>query len=532
MHELVVQLLRYARETWRFRWWMLGIAWAVCLIGWAVVARLPDQYEASARVFVDTQSVLAPMLRGLAIQTDTAERRVLLMTRTLLSQPNMEKLLRMTDLDLQAKTPEQQEALIDGLRKTISLNATRGENLYTITYEHRSPEMAKLVVKSLLTIFMESNLGEVRKEQDSASQFLEQQIEDYARRMVEAEQRMIRFKQANLGFLPSEGGGYYDSLRQMNETLKSAELELKVEQDRVEVLRKQLSGEAPSVDVAPPATPIEVTADTQDIDRRIQLNEVKLDELLLRFTEKHPDVVSLRRAIGDLKAQRKAVIAEAQKAAAGAPAPTDTGGNPMRQQIQMVVSQAEAEVAAKQAIVNEYRERIKQLEGAVDRVLKVEGDQAQLNRDYQILKKNHDELVGRLESARLARKADTRSETVRFRVIDPPRVPAKPSAPNRLLLSSGVLLAGLLLGASVAFLFGQLRPTFDERKLLNEVTGLPVLGSIDMVWTPSQLRARQMRNLSFLASVFGLVAVYGLVMAVHMMGGSVLSKIASGIGLS
>jgi polysaccharide chain length determinant protein (PEP-CTERM system associated) len=511
---------------------MLGISWAVSVIGWAVVARLPDQYEASARVFVDTQSVLAPMLRGLAIQTDTAERRVLLMTRTLLSQPNMEKLLRMTDLDLQAKTPEQQETLIDGLRKTISLGATRGENLYTISYEHRSPEMAKLVVKSLLTIFMESNLGEVRKEQDSASQFLEQQIEDYARRMIEAEQRMVRFKQANLGFLPSEGGGYYDSLRQMTQTLKNAELELKVEQDRLEVLRKQLSGEAPSLDVAPSPPPMDVPVNTQEIDRRIQLNEAKLDELLLRFTEKHPDVVSLRRGITDLKAQRKALIAEAQKAAAAAPVIADTGGNPVHQQMQMVVSQAEAEVAAKRAIVNEYRERIKQLEGAVDRVLKVEGEQAQLNRDYQVLKKNHDELVGRLEAARLARKADTRSETVRFRVIDPPRVPAKPSAPNRLLLSSGVLLAGLLLGTSVAFLFGQLRPTFDERKLLNEVTGLPVLGSVDMVWTASQLRARQMRNVSFLASIFGLVAVYGLVMAVHLMGGGLFSRIASGIGLS
>jgi polysaccharide chain length determinant protein (PEP-CTERM system associated) len=530
MHELVVQLLRYARETWRFRWWMLGIAWAVSVIGWAVVARMPDQYEATARVYVDTQSVLAPMLRGLAIQTDSVERRVLLMTRTLLSQPNMEKLLRMTDLDLQAKTPEQQESLIEGLRKAIRLNAARGENLYTISYEHRSPEMAKLVVKSILTIFMESNLGEVRKEQDSATQFLEQQIQDYERRMVEAEQRMIRFKQANMGFLPGEGGGYYDNLRQMTEKLRSSELELKIERDRVEVLRKQLSGDTPSFELAP--APTEVTANTQDIDRRIQLNEVKLDELLLRFTEKHPDVVSLRRAIADLKGQRKAAIAEAQKAAAEGTGGVDTSGNPVHQQMQIAVSHAEAEVAARQAVVDEYRERIKQLEGAVDRVLKVEGEQTQLNRDYQVLKKNHDELVGRLEAARLARKADTRSETVRFRVIDPPRVPAKPSAPNRLLLSSGVLLAGLLLGAAVAFLFGQLRPTFDDRKLLNETTGLPVLGSIDMVWTASQTRARHMRNLSFLASIFGLVAVYGLVMAVHMMGGEALSRLASGMGLS
>lgn len=530
MHELVVQLLRYARETWRFRWWMLGIAWMVCVIGWAVVARMPDRYVASARVYVDTQSVLAPILKGLALQTDSAERRVLLMTRTLLSQPNLEKLLRMTDMDLQAKTPEQQEALLEELRKTIRVNSARGANLYTISYAHRSPEMAKLLVKSLLTIFMESNLGEVRKEQDSASLFVEQQIRDYERRMIEAERRVIDFKRKNLGFLPGEGGDYYDRLLNMMDKLKSAELELKTEEDRVEVLRKQLSGETPNFELIPQST--EVGVNTQDIDRRIQLNEVRLDELLLRFTEKHPDVVSLRRAIAELKSERKAVIAEAQKAATNAPPSVDAAGNPVHQQMQIAMSRAEAEVAARRAVVEEYRERIKQLQGAVDRVLEVEGEQKQLNRDYQMLRKNHDTLVGRLEAAQLARKADTRSETVRFRVIDPPRVPSKPSEPNRLLLSSGVLLAGLLVGTAIAFLFGQLRPTFDERKVLNEVTGLPVLGSVDMIWTASQLRARQMRNLSFLASIFGLVAVYGLVMAIHMMGGDALSRIVGSIGLS
>lgn len=341
---------------------------------------------------------------------------------------------------------------------------------------------------------------------------------------------MIRFKQENLGFLPGEGGGYYDNLRQMTDKLKNAELELKIEQDRVDVLRKQLSGETPSFDLVP--APAELTINTQDIDRRIQVNEVKLDELLLRYTEKHPDVASLRRVIADLKAQRKIQIAEAQKAAADAPAAFGAGGSPVHQQMQIAVSHAEAEVAARQAVVNEYRERIRQLQGAVERVLKVEGEQKQLNRDYQVLRKNYEELVERLEAARLSRKADTRSENVRFRVIDPPRVPAKPSGPNRLLLSSGVLMAGMLLGTAVAFLFGQLRPTFDERKVLNDVTGLPVLGSVDMVWTKSQLRARQTRNLTFLASIFGLVAVYGLVMAVHMIGGDILSRIASGMGLS
>jgi polysaccharide chain length determinant protein (PEP-CTERM system associated) len=529
MHDVLAQLLRYARETWRFRWWLLGVSGVVCLVGWAVVARLPDQYAASARVYVDTQSVLAPLLSGLAIQTGSAERKILLMTRTLLSQPNMEKLLRMTDLDLKAKTPEQQEAVIEELRKKIKFDGAGRENLYTISFEDRSPEMAKLVVKSLLTIFMESNLGEVRKEQDSASQFVEQQVQDYERRMTEAEENLARFKQQNIGFLPNEGGGYYENLRAAQQKLEAAELELKVERDRLEVLRKQLAGETPSFGIAP--TPTEVTANTQEIDRRIETSQVKLDELLLRFTERHPDVVSLRRTIDDLKGQRKALVAQAQKGAANPQSPGyDVNSNPVFQQMRIALSHAEAEVGAKQAVVNEYRERIRELEQAVDRVLKVEAEQSQLNRDYQVLKKNHDELVARLEAARLARKADTRSESVRFRVIDPPRAPSKPSAPNRLLLSSAVLGGGLAAGVLVAFLLGQLRPTFDERGLLNEVTGLPVLGSVDMVWTSQQIRARQKRNLSFLLALMGLVGVFGLVMAVHLTDGDLLPRFAALVG--
>ena len=531
MHEVLELLLRYARETWRFRWWLLGIAWVVCLVGWAVVARLPDKYEASARVYVDTQSVLAPLLSGLAIQTGSPERKILLMTRTFLSQPNMEKLLRMTDLDLKAKTPEEQEQLIESLRKRVRLGDAGRDNLYTIGFSDESPETAKLVVKSLLTIFMESNLGEVRKDQDSATQFLEQQIQDYERRMAEAEENLTRFKAKNLGFLPGEAGGYYDSLRQAAQRLEGAQLELKMQQDRLEVLRKQLAGETPSFDMAP--APMEVSANTVEIDRRIQLNQTKLEELLLRFTEKHPDVVALRRTIDDLKGQRKAQIAQASKGVADPKAGGyEVNTNFVYQQMRIAMSQVEAEVAAKQAVVEDYRSKIKELETAVDRVLKVEQEQGQLNRDYNLLKSNHGQLMSRLESSRLARKADSRSESVRFRIIDPPRVPLTPSEPNRILLSSAVLGVGLAVGFGIAFLMGQLRPTFDERSLLNEATGLPVLGSVNMVWTSDQVRARKVRNLSFLVSLMGLIVVYGLVLAVYLLGIDLVSKLTSGLGIA
>ena len=167
-------------------------------------------------------------------------------------------------------------------------------------------------------------------------------------------------------------------------------------------------------------------------------------------------------------------------------------------------------------MVEEYKKRIESLQGAVDKVLQVEKEQSQLNRDYGILKKQYLELTERLESARLSQDVDTRSNSIRFRVIDPPIVPNQPSGPPRALLSSVVLLAGLGLGILVAFLLSQIRPTFDDRRTLNEVTDLPVLGSVSMVWTQAQIRRRQRRHLGFLLGLLALVSAYAVVMASHM----------------
>ena len=107
MNESFEQLFGYARAVWRKRWVVLITAWVACGIGWAWVYQLENQYRASARVYVDTQSLLRPLLGGLAVQPNLSQQ-VSMMTRTLVSRPNLEKVARMTDLDLRAKTPKQQ----------------------------------------------------------------------------------------------------------------------------------------------------------------------------------------------------------------------------------------------------------------------------------------------------------------------------------------------------------------------------------------------------------------------------------------
>jgi len=527
MHELIRQLVTYVRGVLRYRWWLLGAAWVICIIGWPIIANMPDQYQASARVFVDTHSLLKPLLRGLAVQTDE-EHRIKLMTKTLLSRPNLEKVARMTDLDLKAKTPEEMDQLLDGLHKDMKFKGAGGrgrgrggDNIYTIGYANEDPELAKLVVKSLLTIFVESNLGDTRKDQDTAHQFLEQQIEEYEIRLSEAEKKLTQFKQKNIGFMSGSADNYYSRLRGMKEQLQSANLELRIQQDRMKVLKQQLDGEVPMVAQDPLKDPKMVAA-ASETENRINSLNLMLDELLLKYTDQHPDVVAAQQTIKTLKAKQAEEEAAAIKAAEELTAEevnepsAELKENVVYQQMKMAYSAAEAEVAAKKVVVNEYARRIQELESAVDRVLLVEGERTQLNRDYEAVKKQYASLVARLESARLTRKVDTRTDTVKFRVIDPPRVPHEPSGPNRIVFSSAVFVVGLGFGVALAFLLSQLRPTFDDRRFMSEITGLPVLGSVDMVWTDEQKKARASRGLAFLIVFLGLAATYGIVLSVYL----------------
>lgn len=532
MHDVVVLLLRYARGTWRFRWWMLGIAWAFSVVGWSIVAKLPDQFEASARVYVDTTSVLQPLLKGIAINTGDTQQKIFLMTRTLLSRPNLEKVMRMTDLDLQATTDTEKEEIVDDLKKNIKFSGTSRENLYTISYNADSADLAKLVVKSLLTIFMESNLGEVRKDQDSAAQFLEQQKAEYERRMRELENELTRFKQRNLDYLPDGSGGYYDRIREGKKAIEGIKLDLSVLQERLETTRRQVEGEEPTFGLGP-IPESELVAETGEIDRRIQGMQMRLDELSVKYTDRHPDVAQTKKSLADLKRQRAVIIEEARRnAPQGNAAAYNVDKNPIYQQMRLSMAELESDVAAKRRLLAEHESQVAELEGSIDKVLALEAERRDLLSDYEIVKKNHAVLENRLEASNLGRKADNSSDNVRFRVVDPPRAPTVPSGPNRVLFSSLVLLAGLAVGFGVAFLMSQFRPTFDERQMLTDMLGLPVLGSVNMIWTSDQIRARKVRNVSFVLTLSGLLLTFGVVIALYQFNLELLPRLAQSLNLA
>jgi len=499
MAEITATLLNFLKAIGKYRWYAVAISWTIAVIGWAVVMRLPNQYEASARVYVDTQSILKPLLSGMTTLPNL-DQQVVFMRRTLISRPNVERLMRMVDLDVKANDAKEHEKLVDELIANIKIAGTERDDIYTITYTADNPKLGKDVVQSLLTIFVEGSFSGKKQDSEKAVQFIDDQIKAYEEKLTAAENSLKEFKIKNMGLLPREGGGDFSSqLIQATEQLSQARLELAEAEQARNAIRRQISGEP-----AKPGEIANVGVTDPDLEARIATTQKNLDTLRLQFTEQHPDIVANRRLMEQLLAQ-KADLAKQKKRSADPGA----GYSPMLQQLSVALSQTEAHVASMRTRVDEYSARVARLRAQSASVPEVEAQLAQLNRDYQVNKENYQKLLERRESARLSGDLSSATDMLTFRVIDPPTVPLQPAGPNRLRLFSLVFAGALVAGIAVAFLMSQLRPTFLSQSTLREVTGLPVLGSIGMNWTAAQTIRRKRRLAALGVSVLVLFGIYG-----------------------
>ena len=511
MDELISQVTTIARGMWKHRWRGLIAAWVVAIIGAVTVMVVPDKYEASARIYVDTQSILKPLMSGLAVQPNV-EQQVMMLSRTLITRPNVEKLIRMADLDLGNTSKAEQEALIDEVSKTLEIKNVGRDNIYTLAYRDTNPDKAKKVVQSLVSIFVESSMGNSRQDSDTAKKFIEEQIKTYITKLEEAEARLKEFKLRNIDLQSADGRDMAGQLGGIGEQLRQARLELREAENARDAARKQLDLER-ATQSKNLMSDNPATISTPEIDARIDAQKRNLDALLQRFTEQHPDVVGARRLIKDLEDQKRKEVSELRKVALANPTASPANNSLTYQELSRVMATSEVQVASLRARVAEYDARYNKAREAMKVAPQIEAEYAQLNRDYEINKKNYNDLVSRRESATMSGDLDSATGVADFRLIDPPRASPKPVAPNRLLLMPLALLAALAAGLGVTFLLSQLRAVYYDAYAMSESLGLPLLGVVSLVVDDgtSQRRASELKK--FLAATGALVIVFGLGMA-------------------
>ncbi len=447
--------------------------------------------------------------------------------RTLLSRPNLEKLVSKTDLDLAVTGPSDRERLLTGLANAIRVTP-QTRNLFTITYRNSNPRLARDVVQTLLTIFVESATGTNRTDMENARRFLEHQISSYEQQLRAAEKRRADFRAKYVDILPGNmdpNAPYMAPTEATRNALHDLDGKLQDAVIQRDTLRQELANTTPMLVVEAGSTGLNAAGQPiSPAKTRVQEAEEQLKMLLLRDTPQHPDVIAQKKLIEVLRASPDGTAPAGEAGGKGANSAGSRNGdrsvpNPVYEQLKVKLVDSDSNVSSLQRQRGGVADLLQRLEKVQREQPGLLAEYQNMDRDYGVLRRNYEELLSRLQSANIAQAADTQADKVKLQIVDPPEVPRLPAAPNRLLLVSGVLLAGLGCGAAIPILLGQLDRSYATVDDLRNL-GLPVVGGISVLGRPPALQ-RLMVGLRFSAAILALMVIYGGLM-VHILRGAAL----------
>ena len=417
--------------------------------------------------------------------------------------------------------------MIGVLRQQIRLDSTGGDyntpdSIYSITYQDIDGESAALVVSTLLDTFVETTLGENRRNSELTGSFLDQRVSEYEQRLVEAEEALAAFKRENADRLPGAEGDYYDRMRNENDELADANRDMRLLESKREELQAQLDELSQVVAGAEANNDLPANS----IDARIRDYQTQLDIALLQYTERHPDVIRLSETVEQLKEQRSE---ELRRLGIDE---TDVeiyslGTNPVRQAVEIELNETMVDIATLRADIEDRTTRVAEFQSLIGELPQVEAQLEQLNRDYDVVYDQYLELVRTRETEAIRQSVDD-TDLAAFRIIDPPVVPQNPVGPNRLGYYVMVLFGAIAVACGLCYYCAQLWPVFGRSRKLREVTELPVLGAVTHAWKEQQVHAVRAATTTYVAAFSVLLIVFAGLAGFELFGAGFESLLGNG----
>ena len=496
MNGLYDELRAALYSIWNRRWLALAVAWAVCLLGWLVVAMVPNSYESKGRIFVQLDDALAEQI---GIGSNDRKRDIERVRQTLTSAVNLEKVIRSTKLGEMVTTPKQMENTQLGLAKAIKV-VSQQDNLFEITARFGSGSMseadnaktAQAIVQKMIDIFREENLNGGSGEMSQTLDFMNQQLADRQKALEAAEQARLVFEAKN----PELAQGGVSVLQRMESSrseLRGVDADLAAAQSALAAINGQLAG-----------TPATIAVSGPQGGARGSYAQAMSDLAAMRargLTENHPDVIAQKNQVNALRASASAE----GSGPGGMP-------NPAYTSLQSIKAEREANVQSLNARRAALQSDLAAISAKQFSNPEVAAEAQRISRDYDVLKQQYDKLLQDREELRLRGQVETERSSVKFQVVDPPSTPRAPIAPNRPILLLAVLVIGIGAGVGAAFALGQLRSTFTTTVKLERATGLPVLGAISQTVTDAGRVLGLKQRKYFIAGFAALGALFVLLL--------------------
>ncbi|MEQ5786533.1 chain-length determining protein [Erythrobacter sp. NFXS35] len=499
MSEIFDELRAALWTVWHRRWMAIAIAWGVCLLGWLVIAMIPNAYESKARVYVDVEDVLSKQL-GIA---GDGKEEITRVRQTLSSAKNLEKVITATRLGEGITERGALDAAISELEKKVKVTSEQ-DNLFEITAEigrsnlseAENAVLARDVVQKLLDILREEHVAGNRAGIAQAITDLERQLDGRKRELEEAEQRRLTFE-AEYPDLVGGSASLSSKVQQSRADLRAVDADLAAAESALAAISGQLAN-----------TPRTIIGGRDATGPRaaLQQAQTQLAELRSRgLTDNHPDVVSTTKQVQ---------ILARQAAAAG----EDAGGtpNPAWSSLMAIRTERQANVEALQARRAALQSDFAALMASQASEPAVAAEANRISRDYDVLRENYEKLLQDREALRTRGQVESKASQFRFDVIQDPTVPRKPAAPNRPLLLLGILIVGLGAGTATAWGLGQLKSSFATPQKLEREFDLPVIGSISLTISEAARTLEKKRLKQFAGACGGLVGIFVILVAIEI----------------
>ncbi len=461
----------------RRKWWIVICLLVSVGISYGFYSKLPKIYEATTLILVQPQEVpedyIKPTVKSLVSD------RLSTLSQQILSRTHLEKVIREFDLFSDAVGKVPMEGIVEAMRQSITIQVQRSggrnvQNTFTISHAGKDPKKVMMVTNRLASLFIEENLRAREKQAAVTSDFIERELFAIEGALKEKEKETRNFKERHMGELPEQLDANLRILERLQDQLNNNSDALKTAEARGLMVREQIS-EFSNQGLSIGGD--EITAGDPLLTRLTQL-KARLSEFQSMYTEKHPDVIDTKSEIARLEG----AIARQDRSSAGVSSEASISVlSPSVARLKRELAEVRLETRRLRLEGESLKRQIAMYESRVERTPKREQELATLTRDYDLLKANYQSLLDKKIQARMAENLERRQMGEQFKILDPARLPEKPSKPdrNRIMLIGAFL--GLVFGGSLAYMKETTDQCFRKVEEMEDLLGLSVIAAIPRI---------------------------------------------------
>ncbi len=512
--ESPVDLSFYLERARRMKWYIILPLVAGVLISLGVYKYIPKVYKATTLILVQAQTVPENYVRPTV--TATVLDRLNTISQEILNRTTLERVIKEFNLYAKLRKDVPMETVVEKMTKSIEVNMTKGldpsrrdkgQNAFTISYEGEDPKTVMMVTNRLASLFIEQNLKVREMQAEGTSDFLGKELKRIEEGLVKKEEEVRKYRERNMGQLPQQLEPNLRTLDSLQLQLKTTGERIRSNEDRSSLIRNQIDQltrtELPRVaaETAKEQTGTGTAMPPERDPEEILINQwaalkTELEAAQSKYTDTHPDIVTLKRKVEKLEPRakelmakrdadaetRRKVLREAALFKPGDPVTPLPVRDPVTERLRIQYNEQYNAVVLETKRLREEEVKLKQQIGAYQKRIedtpKREQELMLMTRDYDLLKLNYQSLLDKRMQSQMAENLERRQQGEQFKILDPARIPEKPIKPdfNRILLMGTFL--GLASGLGLAWMRSSMDKSFYTVRETEEYLKLPVLAEI------------------------------------------------------